>query len=209
MSVADTWASTLPSLYSIIACTVDCGWITTSTSDGAKPNSQQASITSKPLFISVAQSIVMRLPIRQVGCFRACWGVTNASASLGVLRKGPPEAVRMSFETCCRLPARRHWCAQALVRAVVFAIHRQQLSLMFPDGVHHQLASGHQHFLISQPHSFPQTYRLIGRFQAGYTDNRRDHGVHFAGGGGLNAGGASTKQFRPLRARQTGLNQPV
>ena len=33
--VAEIWASTLPSLYSIMACTFDWGWITTSTSDGA------------------------------------------------------------------------------------------------------------------------------------------------------------------------------
>ena len=33
----------------------------------SKSNSQQASITSKPLFIRVAESMVMRFPIFQVG----------------------------------------------------------------------------------------------------------------------------------------------
>ena len=37
------------------------------TSFGWKSNSQQASITSKPLFIKVAESMVMRCPIFQVG----------------------------------------------------------------------------------------------------------------------------------------------
>src|SRR6185295_12754747 len=67
MSVAEIWAITLPSLYSTMACTEDCGCTTTSTSDGFRSNSQQASITSKPLFINVAESMVMRLPIFHVG----------------------------------------------------------------------------------------------------------------------------------------------
>src|ERR1019366_6774288 len=74
MSVAHTCAITLPSLYSTMACTVDWGCTTTSTSFGSKSNNQQASMTSKPLFINVAESMVMRLPIFQVGCFRACAG---------------------------------------------------------------------------------------------------------------------------------------
>jgi hypothetical protein len=41
--------------------------MTTSTSFGRKSNNQQASITSKPLFINVDESIVMRGPIFQVG----------------------------------------------------------------------------------------------------------------------------------------------
>ena len=44
-----------------------------------------------------------------------------ASASLGVLRNGPPEAVRISF--VASLAQSR---AQALVSAVVLAIHRDQ-----------------------------------------------------------------------------------
>ena len=67
MSVAQTWATTEPSLYSTMAWTVDWGWTTTSTSSGAKSKSQQASMTSNPLFMRVAESMVMRLPIFHVG----------------------------------------------------------------------------------------------------------------------------------------------
>jgi len=109
ISVAQSCAITLPSLYSTIACTVDCGWTTTSISLGAKPNSQQASITSNPLFISVAESMVILGPIFQVGCCKASAGVTRASFSMGVVRNGPPEAVRISFLASERRPARRHW----------------------------------------------------------------------------------------------------
>ncbi len=56
-----------PSVSSTIECTTDCGWITTSMASGAAPNSQCASITSRPLFISVAESIVIFRPICHVG----------------------------------------------------------------------------------------------------------------------------------------------
>jgi hypothetical protein len=45
-------------------------------------------MTSSPLFINVAESIVIRLPICHVGCFNACSGVMWLKSSIGVLRKG-------------------------------------------------------------------------------------------------------------------------
>ncbi len=63
------------------------------------PNRCIASITSKPLFISVAQSIVMRPPMSQVGWFSASSGVTSISSSRVRPLKGPPEAVRTSLST--------------------------------------------------------------------------------------------------------------
>ena len=44
-----------------------CGWMTTSICSGGTPNSQCASITSRPLFISVAESTLILRPIFQVG----------------------------------------------------------------------------------------------------------------------------------------------
>ena len=41
-------------------------------------------MTSKPLFIRVAESMVMRRPIFQVGWFRACCTVIEANSDLGV-----------------------------------------------------------------------------------------------------------------------------
>ena len=45
----------------------------------ASPNSQWASITSRPLFRSVAESMVILGPMLQVGCFSASAGVTRAT----------------------------------------------------------------------------------------------------------------------------------
>src|SRR2546421_601273 len=54
MSVIPSWAITEPSINSTSEWTIDCGWMTTSIWSALTPNSQCASITSSPLFISVA-----------------------------------------------------------------------------------------------------------------------------------------------------------
>src|ERR1700753_3830403 len=55
----------------------------------AVPNRWWASITSRPLFISVAESIVILPPIAQVGCASACSIVTSRSSSITRPRNGP------------------------------------------------------------------------------------------------------------------------
>ena len=48
-----------------------------------RPNRKCASITSSPLFASVAESTVIFGPMRQVGCASACSGVTSSSSTAG------------------------------------------------------------------------------------------------------------------------------
>ena len=82
--------------------TIDCGCTTTSMADGAATsNSQCASITSRPLFISVAESMVILRPIRQVGWLSASSGVTAASRSRGQVaersaRRGEDQAPHLA-----------------------------------------------------------------------------------------------------------------
>ena len=52
-------------------------------------------MTSRPLFMSVAESTVILRPMLQLGCFRASATLTVFSFSTGQSRKAPPEAVRM------------------------------------------------------------------------------------------------------------------
>src|SRR6266849_5670208 len=66
-------------------------------------------MTSKPLFIIVAESMVMRSPMRQFGCASACSGVTLCSAASGVVRNGPLEAVSTGRRTSPCSPPRKHW----------------------------------------------------------------------------------------------------
>ena len=87
----------------------------------ATPNSQCASITSRPLFISVAESMVILRPICQVGCCSASSAVTRCRArDARRPRNGPPDAVRISRRTSRGVAA-----VQALMDGVVLAVDRQ------------------------------------------------------------------------------------
>ena len=52
---------------------------------------------SKPLFIMVAQSMVIFAPMSQFGCFKACSGETCSSSFMLFPKNGPPEAVKINF----------------------------------------------------------------------------------------------------------------
>ena len=71
MSVTPSWASTVPSTNSTMEWTTDCGCTSTSMRSAGTPKSQRASITSRPLFMRVAESMVILRPMLQVGWFRA------------------------------------------------------------------------------------------------------------------------------------------
>ena len=76
------------------------------------PNRWWASITSRPLFISVAESIVILPPISQVGCWSASSTVTPSSSARVRPRNGPPDAVSRSLFDRAR-PARRRSAGRA------------------------------------------------------------------------------------------------
>ena len=73
-------------------CTTDCGCTTTSIRSNGSANRKCASITSRPLFISVDESIVILAPIVQVGCARRVGRVDVRSSS----RRRPAERAAAS-----------------------------------------------------------------------------------------------------------------
>ena len=84
-------------------------WTRTSIRSGVTPKRWTASMTSRPLFIRVAESIVILAPMFQLGCLRAILGVMAERSSLVLPKKGPPEAVNsILFRWQCRYPS-RHW----------------------------------------------------------------------------------------------------
>src|SRR5579871_509199 len=95
MSVVPSWASTEPSIYSTMEWMMDSGWITMSIFSKGVLNRKWASMTSNPLFMRVAESMVILGPMRQVGWFKASLRVILGKCFLSRFRKGPPEAVRM------------------------------------------------------------------------------------------------------------------
>ena len=109
MSGGPIWAITEPSTNSTSECTIDCGWITTSMRSRSRPKRWCSSITSSALFIKVAEPIVMRGPMLQLGCLSAASGLARSSSSRVALRNGPPLAVRITRRTRSRRSPRRHW----------------------------------------------------------------------------------------------------
>ncbi len=72
-------------------------------------NNQRASITSRPLFINVAESMVIFRPIDQLGCFRHSAKVTWRSSVSFRPRNGPPEAVSNRRLTEAGDSPVKHW----------------------------------------------------------------------------------------------------
>src|SRR5439155_1134344 len=75
------------------------------------PNRWWASMSSRPLFISVAESIVILPPIAQVGCLSASSTVTPSRSARARPRNGPPDAVRSSLSTVPGRSAASSWCS--------------------------------------------------------------------------------------------------
>ena len=146
----------------------------------------------------------MRGPIFHVGCFKACFGVTEASCEAGVLRKGPPEAVRISF-TASVADSR----PQALMCAVVFAVHRDQRYSVFPCRVHNKFSAGHENLFICKANRFAVTDRLVRGFQPRDTHNRRKYKINLGGNRNLHSGFRPESQFRPLRFSQSGRAKTI
>ena len=71
MSFFASCATSEPSTNSTKEWISDCGWMTTSIRSPGRPKRKCASMTSRPLFIIVAESIVIFGPIFQVGCASA------------------------------------------------------------------------------------------------------------------------------------------
>ena len=147
MSGGESCAITLPSTNSTIEWTTLSGWITTSTCSGSSWNSQRASMTSRALFIRVAESIVIFGPICQVGCFRASSGVTSASSRADRPRNGPPEEVRITRRTSLRRPA---WSAWKIAECSLSTGNDPRAPRS--SQLHHQRTGDDQRLLVRQRH---------------------------------------------------------
>ncbi len=85
------------------------GCTTTSICSGSTSNKNFASITSSPLFINVAESMVIFLPIDQFGWLSASAMVTVFKYVSSFPLKGPPEAVNIILCIALFSFAIRHW----------------------------------------------------------------------------------------------------
>ncbi len=111
MSGKPRCASAAPSRRRTIACTTDVGCTTTSIRSYGRSKRKCASISSSPLFMSVAESTVIFGPMFQVGCASASAAVTLASSRRVRPRNGPPDAVSTSEWTVSGACPSRSWKA--------------------------------------------------------------------------------------------------
>ena len=136
------------------------------------PNSQLASITSRPLFISVAESTEILRPITHFGCAHASSGVTPSRSSR--FRNGPPDAVSIKARTDSLGFADAR---QALVNRVVFAVDRQQHAAAALHRCHQQRAGANDRFLVGQQQALARLGGRQCRFKPGGADDRSEHRV--------------------------------
>ena len=129
-------------------------------------------MTSRPLFISVAESIVILPPIAQVGCLSACSTVTSSSSARVRPRNGPPEAVTTSRST---VPARSP--RDQLVQRGVLGVDRDQLRAGGLGQRGHELAADDERLLVGQRDVDALGERDDRRAQAGRADDRVEHEV--------------------------------
>ncbi len=129
-----------------------CEWISTSMRSGARSNSQRASMTSRPLFIMVAESTEILRPITQFGCAQASSGVTADRRSSGAVRNGPPDAVSRMRRTAVvearpRLPAScgRHWNTALCSLSIGSSVAPR-----FAHRTHEERARHDQRFLVGE-----------------------------------------------------------
>ena len=175
MSGWPRWASEAPSLRSTSEWTSDCGWTTTSIRSYGTPKRWWASIASKPLFISVAESIVIRPPMRQVGCARA--SSTETPERSVRPRKGPPDAVSTRRSTVPGGSAPISWKSAECSEST--GSRRQPPCL--GEG-HRQLAADHQALLVGEGDVDPLAERDDRRAQPGGADDPVEDEVGAGGG---------------------------
>ena len=143
----------------------------------------------------VAESMVMRRPMTQVGCLRACSGVMPAKSASGVWRKGPPDAVSQMNLTSWRADA------HALVHGVVLAVDGQNWDVALAGGGGEDFARGYHAFLVGQADGLAGENRGVGGFESGHSDNGRDHEVRLRMRG---AGNCAFAAMDDVDARDSG-----
>ena len=131
--------------------------------------SQRASIISSALFISDAESTVTFGPIDHVGCARACSHVILSISDTGVLRNGPPLAVRMS---CATSEGRRPGFDAAGDPAAANELYEYFTERLNAEGVAH-VATGRfgADMLVSLENDGPATFLLSHPWEYAVTTN--------------------------------------
>ena len=130
--------------------------------------------------MSVAESIVMRAPIVQVGCRSACSGVTSASSAAERAAERP--AARGHDQRLDRLGL---LARQQLVQRRVLGVDRQQLRAAARERLAHERAAGDEALLVGERDVDAGLQRRQRRLEPGRADDGVEHDVRPALGSQL------------------------
>ena len=175
-----------PSHSCTSAWTIDCGCTTTSMRSYGVPNRWWASISSRPLFISVAESIVILPPIVQVGCVER-------------LLDGHVLQVRAAAERAAGggddqlLDHAGRLAGQQVVQRGVLGVDRDELGAGRLGERGHELAADDERLLVGERHVDALGERHDRGPEAGGADDRVEHQVGV---------GLGDELHEPLRAGQ-------
>ena len=152
-------------------------------------------MTSRPLFIMVAESIVIFGPIFHVGCARASSIVIASNVSRRRSRNGP---ARRREDQAPRLfgPAAAH----GLVDRAVLGVDGDQLGSALPGFVEDELSGDDQRLLVGEGEPLSRADRGVRRAQAQRADEPSDDGIGLRVAGGLHQA-VGARDDAALRAR--------
>ena len=129
-------------------------------------------MTSRPLFIIEAESMVIFWPMLQFGCFSAC---ASVACSMSVGGPGAERPARGGDDHAHQFLAVAG--GKRLKQRVVFGIGRQDAGAGFRRALHEEIAGADQAFLVGERHRRAAVDRGQRGLQSGRTADRRHHPV--------------------------------
>ena len=124
-------------------------------------------MTSRPLFMSVAESIEILPPMSHVGCASASSTVTSASSARRAPAKRPARGGQHEL-----VDRARSLAGQQLVQRGVLGVDGQDLRAGRLGERHHELAADDERLLVGEREVDPLAERGDGRAEAGGADER-------------------------------------
>ena len=154
-------------------------------------------MTSRPLFIIEAESMVIFWPMLQFGCFSACASVACSMSAGGPGAERPARGGDDHAHQFLAIAG-----GKRLKQCVVFGIGRQDAGPGFRRALHEEIAGANQAFLVGERDRRAAVDRGQRGLQPGRTAHRRHHPVGGTRGGlddGAFAGAAFDAACRPGR----------
>ena len=145
MSGIESWAIVAPSVNSTMPWTTDWGCTTTSIWSKSTPNSSWASITSRPLFMSVDESTVILGPMFQVGMVQRIGHRHRGQLGPGAAPERPAAGGQDDLGDLAGPPR-----AQRLVDRGVLGVDRHDLATAVDPGLGDHRSAGDEALLVRE-----------------------------------------------------------